>query len=92
MKKWFLIGLILCITPSALAKRLYPEKTYQARWCKAHGGIMEYKLNDQTRVDCLLPTMAVEFDFANKYKKKIPHFRTFTIKPVLQVSEKEYFD
>lgn len=135
MKKWFLIGLILCITPSALAKRLYPEKTYQARWCKAHGGIMEYKLNDQTRVDCLLPTMAVEFDFANKWaecigqalyygqktnrtpacvliiedpekdlkylrrlrytvynKKKIPQFRTFTVKPVLQVSEKEYFD
>lgn len=86
---------------------------------------MEYKLNDKTRVDCLLPKMAVEFDFANKWhecigqalyygqktnripacvlimenpekdakylrrlryavynKKKIPEFKTFTIKPI----------
>lgn len=130
-----LILLVISTVLPVSAKRLYPEKTYQARWCKARGGIMEYKLNDQTRVDCLLPTMAVEFDFANKWaecigqalyygqktnrtpacvlimedpekdlkylrrlrytvynKKKIPQFRTFTVKPVLQVSEKEYFD
>lgn len=85
MKKWFLIGLILCITPSALAKRLYPEKTYQARWCKAHGGIMEYKLKKDLKY-----LRRLRYTVYNK--KKIPHFRTFTIKPVLQVSEKEYFD
>lgn len=108
----------------AYAKRQNPERAYQAHWCNARGGIMEYKLNDKTRIDCLLPTMAVEFDFANKWaecigqalyygqktnrtpacvlimengekdvkylrrlryavynKKKIPQFRTFTIKP-----------
>ncbi len=135
MKKWFLIGLILCIAPSALAKRLYPEKAYQKLWCDKRGGIIEYKLNDSTRVDCLLPTLAVEFDFANKWaecigqalyygqktnrtpacvlimenpekdkkylrrlryavynKKKIPAFRTFTVKPVFQYSENEYYN
>jgi len=133
MKKWFLIGLILCIASSAVAKRLYSEKTYQKLWCDKRGGIMEYKLNDNTRVDCLLPTLAVEFDFANKWaecigqalyygqktnrtpacvliiedpekdkkyvrrlrytvynKKKIPAFRTFTVKPVFQYEETEY--
>lgn len=125
---------MLCITPSAFAKRLYPEKTYQKYWCDKKGGVMEYKLNDSTRVDCLLPTMAVEFDFANKWaecigqalyygqktnrtpacvlimenpekdlkylrrlryavynKKKIPAFKTFTIKPAFQYKETEYF-
>lgn len=97
---------------------------YQTVWCSAHKGVMEYRLNDNTRVDCLTDTLAVEFDFANKWaecigqalyygqktgktpacvlimedeekdlkylrrlryavynKKKIPEFRTFTIKP-----------
>lgn len=121
------ILLILCtiaFVNTAEAKRVYQEKVYKAQWCKARGGVMEYKLNDKTRVDCLLPTMAVEFDFANKWaecigqalyygqktkripacvliiekgekdlkylrrlrytvynKKKIPEFRTYTIRP-----------
>lgn len=108
----------------AEAKRIYREKVYQIQWCKKHGGILEYRLDDKTRIDCLLPTMAVEFDFADKWaecigqalyygrktkrtpacvlimengekdlkylrrlryavynRKKIPKFRTFTIKP-----------
>lgn len=32
---------------------------------------MEYRLNDKTRVDCLLPTMAVEIDFAPKWHECI---------------------
>lgn len=53
------------------AKHIYQEKVYQAHWCKAKGGVMEYKLDDATRVDCLLPTMAVEFDFAKKWAECI---------------------
>lgn len=56
----------LTILP-AEAKRLYSEATYQAHWCNAKGGIMEYRLRDKARVDCLTPTLAVEFDFANKW-------------------------
>ena len=48
------------------AKHLYKEAVYQEYWCNKHGGILEYELNDKSRVDCLLPDMAVEFDFAKK--------------------------
>lgn len=66
------LGLILILTTSfASAKRLYPESEYQQYWCNKRGGVMEYKLNDKTRVDCLLPDLAVEFDFANKWAECI---------------------
>lgn len=135
IKTWWLIVFLSLSTSICYGKHIQTEKTYQANWCNARGGIMEYKLNDNTRVDCLLPTMAVEVDFAPKWaecigqalyygqktnrvpacvliienpekdlkylkrlrytvynKKKIPKFRTFTVKPVIQVSEKEYFN
>ena len=53
------------------AKHLYYEKDYQACWCNAKGGQMEYVLPDKARVDCLLPDMAVEFDFAPKWAECI---------------------
>lgn len=53
------------------AKRMHPEAEYQKVWCDKLGGITEYKLSDKTRVDCLLPNMAVEFDFANKWAECI---------------------
>ncbi len=53
------------------AKRMHPEAEYQKVWCDKRGGITEYKLSDKTRVDCLLPNMAVEFDFANKWAECI---------------------
>ena len=55
----------------AQSKHLYKEKDYQSYWCKANNGIMEYRLNDGARVDCLLPDMAVEFDFAFKWAECI---------------------
>ena len=48
------------------AKHLYKEAVYQNYWCEKRGGISEYLLDDKSRVDCLLPDMAVEFDFARK--------------------------
>lgn len=32
---------------------------------------MEYRLSDNTRVDCMTDTLAVEFDFANKWAECI---------------------
>lgn len=55
----------------ASARRMHPETAYQKAWCDKRGGVMEYKLNDKTRVDCLLPNLAVEFDFANKWAECI---------------------
>ena len=47
------------------------EKSYQKAWCDAHNGIMEYKNDDFTRIDCLTDKHAVEFDFANKWAESI---------------------
>ena len=55
----------------AQARRLYPESEYQALWCGKRGGVMEYKLNDKTRVDCLTDKLAVEVDYANKWAECI---------------------
>ena len=55
----------------ANAKHLYPEKFYQQNWCKEQKGILEYKLIDDTRVDCLTKEYAVEFDFAPKWAEAI---------------------
>lgn len=72
MKKLlFLICTILIAAPCCQAKRLYSEATYQTLWCQKHNGILEYKLNDKTRVDCLTNELAVEFDFANKWAECI---------------------
>ena len=55
----------------SFAKHIYPEKVYQKNWCDANYGIMEYKLTDDTRVDCLTKDYAVEFDFAPKWAEAI---------------------
>lgn len=65
------IFLFLIFPASCQAKRLYSENTYQKLWCDKHNGVMEYRLNDKTRVDCLTDTLAVEFDFANKWAECI---------------------
>lgn len=125
IKKIFIcILLALILVSNAQASRLYSEKEYQAVWCGKYKGTTEYILPDKTRVDCLTDTLAVEFDFANKWaecigqalyygqktgktpacvlimengdkdlkylkrlryavynRKKIPEFKTFTMKP-----------
>lgn len=67
MKKFIILIFFLNLILPAQAKRIYSEKVYQTQWCNQHKGIMEYRLNDKTRVDCLTDTLAVEFDFANKW-------------------------
>lgn len=47
------------------------EKEYVAVWCGQRGGVTEYVLPDKTRVDCLLPEYAVEFDYAKKWAESI---------------------
>ena len=47
--------------------RLYKEKYYQNEFCCKYNGIQEYKLRDNTRVDCLTKNFACEFDFAKKW-------------------------
>lgn len=72
MKKLsFVLILSIFQIPMVIAGHLYPEKFYQKNWCKENHGIMEYKLIDDTRVDCLTKDYAVEFDFATKWAEAI---------------------
>ncbi len=66
------IVLILFLLSSfVFAKHLYPEKYYQDIWCKEQKGQTEVKLIDDTRIDCLTKTHAIEFDFASKWAEAI---------------------
>lgn len=71
MKRIFIISMLILTISPVWAKRLHSESEYQAHWCNAKNGIMEYRLSDKARVDCLLPNLAVEFDFANKWAECI---------------------
>jgi len=63
--------LVFLALESANAAHIHHEKYYQQIWCEQRGGITEYRLPDGTRVDCLLPEYAIEFDFANKWAESI---------------------
>ncbi|BCS55152.1 hypothetical protein GSbR_19330 [Geobacter sp. SVR] len=58
-------------TGASQAAHLYPEKHYQKLWCDDHKGVLEFRLQDGARVDCLTDEYAVEFDFATKWAESI---------------------
>lgn len=62
---------ILLLFSVAFAGHQFLEKDYQIEWCAEHGGITEYVLDDQARVDCLLDEYTIEFDFAPKWAEAI---------------------
>lgn len=66
-----IIIILFFIYSNASAKHLYPEKYYQNLWCKEHKGQSEVRLIDNTRIDCLTKTHAIEFDFASKWAEAI---------------------
>jgi len=47
------------------------ERYYQVELCKKLQGIMEYRLKDKTRVDCLTNKYAIEVDWAKKWAESI---------------------
>lgn len=71
LKKITVLFFIFLLFGKCYAKHLYKEKDYQAQWCNKQGGQMEFVLDEKTRVDCLLPDEAVEFDFALKWAECI---------------------
>lgn len=71
MRKFLLTLSFLLLALPTNAKHLYLEKDYQAYWCNANNGVMEYKLPDYTRVDCLTNSHAIEFDFAPKVYESV---------------------
>ncbi|MEA3227691.1 MAG: hypothetical protein U9P38_01330 [Campylobacterota bacterium] len=47
------------------------EKYYQEKMCKKLDGVIEHRLEDRTRVDCLTDDYAIEVDFAKKWAESI---------------------
>ena len=78
MKKLVLLALIAgfsltgCTDPPKLPtkKIKHTEKHYQAEWCDERGKT-EHVLPDRTRVDCLTPRHAIEFDWGKKWHEAI---------------------
>lgn len=67
-----LFSILLSLTCNkCFGLRAYQEKIYQKAWCLAQGGLTEVLLPDKTRVDCVLPDYAIEFDFADKWAEAI---------------------
>jgi len=54
-----------------LAKRKYPEKWYQKKWCEEQKGRVEVVLPDGTRCDCVTATHAIEFDLGSNWAEVI---------------------
>ncbi len=71
MYKFIFCLLILFLNQSAYCAHRYPEREYQEYWCNKEGGIVEFRNQDGTRVDCLTENYAVEFDFAEKWAESI---------------------
>lgn len=69
MKSILLLLAVLLIT-GCVGKPLH-EKDYQHWWCEKHGGELEYRLSDKTRVDCLTREYAVEVEYAAKWAESI---------------------
>ncbi len=69
----FLISLLCFAFSNTKAATIcqHSEKSYQYAWCSLNNGIEEYRNNDQTRIDCLTKTHAVEFDFAKKWAESV---------------------
>jgi len=68
---WIITAAVVAMAQVANAAHRHPERWYQEQWCNARGGQMEIILEDGTRVDCLLPGHAVEFDFADKWAESV---------------------
>jgi len=63
----FILG---CVEKEKKYKK-HTEKYYQSKFCKNLDGIMEFRLRDKTRVDCLTDNYAIEVDFAKKWAEGI---------------------
>lgn len=62
------IAIFGSITPAFAKYHKMNEADYVAGSCK---GIIEARLPDNTRVDCLLPDQAIEYDWQNKWAECI---------------------
>ncbi len=56
------------------------EAEYQKQWCAKHNGEINYKTSDESIVDCLTNTHAVEIDHAEKWQQAMRKARSNSVK------------
>lgn len=49
----------------------WQESDYVDKYCPQWHGVIEYKLPDNTRIDCLTPVYAMEFDWCHKWAEGV---------------------
>ena len=59
----------IIVAAPAHAKSSKNEAEYQKEWCAKHNGEIDYKLSDNSKVDCITDTHAVEFDYGEKWNQ-----------------------
>lgn len=64
-------ALVSVLSSTAFARHLHKENEYQRAWCGDAGGVIEYRLDDGSRVDCVTEEYAIEFDFARKWAEAV---------------------
>ena len=62
------LSLLFLFATICFAGHRLPEKYYQARWATEHGGMTEFRLADNSRVDILTDDYAIEVDFCSGLK------------------------
>jgi hypothetical protein len=75
-----LLLLLFLVSTPAFAAHQHPEKYYQEAWCNEHHGVMEFVLDDLTRIDCLTATHAIEVEFAPKWAESVGQSLHYSLK------------
>jgi hypothetical protein len=65
------ILILILLFVSLQAKHLHKESHYRNIFCDEMGGVTEFVLDDNTRIDCIFGEYAVEVDFGNKFYEAI---------------------
>lgn len=71
MMRIFIPMLFLLILFAGCSYAKKNEKYYQTKFCDMQNGVMEYRLKDKSRVDCLTDKYAVEVDWAKKWAEAV---------------------
>lgn len=69
--KIFITILLIVSFFNACSSKNKNEKYYQTIFCEKINAVMEYRLKDKTRIDCLSNEYAIEVDWAKKWAEAI---------------------
>jgi len=69
--RWVLFIVLMSVSSWAWAGHKHTEDWYVQKWCPKKGGVIEYRLPNSTRVDCLTEHNAIEFDFVRKFYEAV---------------------